>query len=99
MATNATNTATFNTRNNFNGANFDYENGACKASGEFRFEESNLQSVNINGNYTKEGVTYNFWANRDASGNVNTSGVPFEVIVEVATEVKAIIAEILKLNA
>lgn len=93
------NNVTFSTRNNFNGANFDYENGACRASGEFRFENSNLNSVNINGNYTKEGVTYNFWANRDAAGNVNTSGVPFEVIVEVATEVKAIIAEILKLNA
>lgn len=99
MATNATNTATFNTRNNFNGANFDYENEGCRASGEFRFENPNLVSVNINGTYVKGDVTYNFWANRDANGNVNTSGVPFEVIVEVATEVKAIITKILELNA
>lgn len=99
METNATNTAAFSTRNNFNGANFDYENGGCKAGGEFRNENSNLVSVNINGTYVKDDVTYNFWANRDAAGNINTSGVPFEVVVEVATEVKAIIAKILELNA
>lgn len=99
MATNATNTATFNTRNNFNGANFDYENGGCRAVGEYRYENSNLVSVNINGTYVKDEATYNFWANRDAAGNTNTSGVPFEVIVEAATEVKAIIAKILELNA
>lgn len=95
MATNAT----FTTRNNFSGASFDYENGACKAGGEYRYAEGNLNSVNINGNYTKGDKQYNFWASVDASGNVNTSGVPFEVIVEVATEVKAIIAKILELNA
>lgn len=91
--------ATFETKNNFSGASFDYENGACKANGEYRFADANLNSVNINGTYVKEGVTYTFWANRDANGYINASGVPFEVIVEVATEIKAIIAEILKLNA
>ena len=90
--------ATFNTRNNFNGASFDYENGACKASGEYRFVDSILNSVNINGNYTKEGHQYNFWASRDMNGNLNLNGVPKEIIVEVATEVKAIIAEIEALN-
>lgn len=90
--------ATFNTRNNFNGASFDYENGGCKASGEFRFAETILNSVNINGNYTKSGSQYNFWASRDAMGNLNLNGVPKEVIVEVATEVKAIVAEIEALN-
>lgn len=84
----------FKTRNNFNGASFDYENGACRASGEFRFAESVLNSVNINGNYTKSGKQYNFWASRDMNGNLNLNGVPAAVIVEVATEVAAIIAEI-----
>lgn len=95
MATNST----FSTRNNFNGASFDYENGGCRANGEFRFAESNLQSVNINGNYTKSGKQYNFWANRDASGNLNLNGVPKEVIVEVAAEIKAIIEKIEALNS
>lgn len=89
----------FNTKNNFNGASFDYENGACKASGEFRFAESVLNSVNINGNYTKNGNTYGFWASRDANGNLNLNGVPAAVIVEVATEVAAIVAKIEALNA
>lgn len=95
MATNAT----FATRNNFNGASFDYENGACRASGEFRFVESALNSVQINGNYTKSGTQYNFFASRDASGNLNLNGVPAAVIVEVATEVAAIVAKIEALNA
>ena len=91
--------ATFNTHNNFNGASFDYENGGCKASGEFRFVDSVLNSVNINGNYTKSGTQYNFWASRDMNGNLNLNGVPAAVIVEVATEVAAIIAEIEALNS
>lgn len=95
MATNST----FATRNNFNGASFDYENGACRASGEFRYVESNLNSVNINGNYTKSGSQYNFWAGRDMNGNLNLNGVPAAVIVEVATEVVAIVAKIEALNA
>lgn len=91
--------ANFSTRNNFNGASFDYENGACKASGEFRYVESNLNSVNINGNYTKDGKQYNFWASRDMNGNLNLNGVPAAVIVEVATEVAAIVAKIEALNS
>lgn len=93
------NTATFATRNNFNGASFDYENGACKASGEFRYVESNLNSVNINGNYTKSGSQYNFWASRDMNGNLNLNGVPKEVLKEVAIEIVAILDEIEALNA
>lgn len=95
MATNST----FSTRNNFHGASFDYENGGCRASGEFRFVESVLNTVNINGNYEKSGKSYNFWASRDASGNLNLNGVPAAVIVEVATEVAAIVAKIEALNA
>ena len=91
--------ANFSTRNNFNGASFDYENGACKASGEFRYVESNLNSVNINGNYTKSGSQYNFWAIRDMNGNLNLNGVPAAVIVDVATEVAAIVAKIEALNS
>jgi hypothetical protein len=91
--------ANFSTRNNFNGASFDYENGACKASGEFRYVESNLNSVNINGNYTKSGSQYNFWASRDMNGNLNLNGVPAAVIVDVATEVAAIVAKIEALNS
>ena len=89
----------FTKRNNFNGASFDYENGACKASGEFRFAESNLNSVNINGNYEKDGKENAFWASRDMNGNINLNGVPAEIIIEVATEVAAIIAKIEDLNA
>ena len=91
--------STFSTRNNFNGASFDYENGGCRANGEFRFAESVLQSVNINGNYEKSGKSYNFWASRDASGNLNLNGVPAAVIVEVAAEVAAIVAKIEELNS
>lgn len=92
-------TSTFTKRNNFNGASFDYESGACKASGEFRFAESNLNSVSINGNYEKDGKKNDFWASRDTNGNINLSGVPAEIIIEVATEVAAIIAKIEDLNA
>ena len=38
----------FNTRNNFSGASFDYENGACRASGEFRIVDTKLFSFQIN---------------------------------------------------
>lgn len=83
-------------KNEFSGANFDYANGkdTCTATGEYRYEGEKLSSVNINGQYVKEEVAHNFWANCDASGNVNISGVPATVIAEVATEVATIISEI-----
>lgn len=86
------------TRNNFNGAAFDYASEACTACGEFRYLNNNLQSVNINGEYRQEEVSYTFFANLDENGNVNISGVPFIVIGEVAAEVATIIAEIRELN-
>lgn len=88
----------FNTKNNFNGASFDYENESCKANGEFRYVNSVLNSVTINGSYEKEEKTYNFWANRDINGNINISGIPSTIIVEVAAEVVNIVTEIEKLN-
>lgn len=89
----------FNTRNNFNGASFDYENEGCKASGEFRYAETVLKSVDINGNYTKDGRQYNFWAARDMNGNLNLNGVPKEMLKEVAIEIVAILDEIETLNS
>ena len=79
----------------YSGASFSYANeGVCTANGEFRKENGNIVSININGQYTSGGTAYNFWANRDASGNVNISGVPASVIAGVATEVATIIAEV-----
>lgn len=55
--------------------------------------------MNINGNYTKSGSQYNFWASRDMNGNLNLNGVPKEVLKEVAIEIVAILDEIEALNA
>ena len=84
------------TKNNFSGANFDYTNeaGNCTASGEYRKENDVIVNININGQFVKDENTYNFWANRDAAGNVNISGVPASVIADVAAEVAEIISEI-----
>lgn len=96
MATNVT----FNTRNSYNGADFDYENGSCRARGGFRFNGNNLGSADINGSLTKDDVTYAFVAQRDGQGNVNISNVhDYRVLADVATEVAAILAEIEALNA
>lgn len=93
-------TATFSTRNNYSGANFDYEHGLCVASGAFRLNESRLEEADINGSYTKDGETYAFTARRDNQGNVNIYNVhDYRVLAEVATEVAAIIAKIEALNA
>ena len=83
-------------KNEFSGASFDYANkkNTCTANGEYRYEGGKLSSVNINGQFTKEEVAHNFWANCDAAGNVNISGVPASVIAEVAAEVATIISEI-----
>ena len=83
-------------KNTFAGASFDYtsENGNCVASGEYRIENGQMVSININGQLTKEEKAYNFWASRDINGNVNISGVSFVVIADVAAEVAAIIAAI-----
>ncbi len=92
----------FKTSNHYNGAQFEYENesGSCTASGNFRFAESNLENVNINGSLKKDDVTYAFSANRDNQGNVNIYNVhDYRVLAEVAEEVAAIIAHIEELNA
>ena len=83
------------TKNSFSGAGFDYasENN-CTANGEYRVENGVLVNININGQITKNGNAYNFWASRDAQGNVNISGVPAELISDVATEVVEIISEV-----
>ena len=84
------------TKNNFSGASFDYANkkNTCTASGEYRCENDKVASININGSLTKGEKSYPFWANVDASGNVNISGVPADAIAEVGTEVAAIVSEI-----
>lgn len=85
------------TKNNtFSGASYSYENESktCTASGEYRTENGTLSNININGQLAKDGATYNFWAVRDAQGNVNISGVPATVIADVAAEVAEIVAEV-----
>ena len=89
---------TFNTRNNFNGASFDYENGGCKASGEFRIVETKLFSFQINGNIAKYGQQFYFNANKHEGGQVSTS-CPQEITIEAVTAVNDIIAKIEALNS
>lgn len=86
-------------KNQFSGASFDYTNeNNCVASGEFRYEGDKLVSVNINGQITKEETTRSFWANMDSAGNVNISGVPADMIADVAVCVADIITEIKNSN-
>ena len=82
--------------NNFSGASYSYtnENGNCTASGEYRKENDVMVNISINGQIVKDEKTYNFWANRDAAGNINVSGVPSGVLPDVANEVAAIVDEI-----
>lgn len=84
------------TKNNtFAGANFQYTNESnCTATGEYRTENDKLISININGQYVDGDATYNFWANRDASGSVNISGVPVSVLAPIASHVAEIVAEV-----
>ncbi len=82
-------------KNSFSGANFDYSSqSGCTASGEYRCENDKVVNISINGRLAKDEVEYNFWANCDAAGNVNISGVPAVVIADVAAEVAAIISEV-----
>ena len=81
--------------NSFAGANFQYTNESnCTATGEYRTENDKLVSININGQYVDGDVAYNFWANRDASGSVNISGVPASVLAPIAAQVAEIVAEV-----
>lgn len=83
------------TKNNYSGAAFDYSNeGKCSAYGDYRCAEDKFKYITIEGRYTDGGNTYPFSANRDEYGNVAISGVPFDILPEVATEVKTIISEI-----
>jgi hypothetical protein len=82
-------------KNRFSGANFEYDSKAgCTANGEFRCEDDKIVNISINGQITKEETSYNFWANCDAQGNVNISGVPAAVIADVAENVATIIEEV-----
>ena len=82
-------------KNRFSGANFEYDSKAgCIANGEFRCEDDKIVNISINGQITKEETSYNFWANCDAQGNVNISGVPAAVIADVAENVATIIEEV-----
>lgn len=84
------------TKNNtFTGANFQYTNESnCTATGEYRTENDKLVSININGQYVDGDDTYNFWANRDASGSINISGVPASVLAPIAAQVAEIVSEV-----
>lgn len=80
--------------NTYSGKSFSYSAENCTATGESRVENEKIVSININGQYTKDGTAHNFWASRDNQGNVNVSGVPASVIGEVAAEVAAIFSEV-----
>lgn len=84
------------TKNNtFAGVNFQYTNESnCTATGEYRTENDKLVSININGQYVDGDNTYNFWANRDASGSINISGVPASVLAPIAAQVAEIVSEV-----
>lgn len=85
-------------KNRFSGANYEYSNeGVCTANGEFRCENDKIVNISITGQLVKDEATLTFWANRDASGNVNISGVPASAIAEVATEVAAIVDAVEKI--
>lgn len=86
-------------KNSYNGAQFDYENEGCRASGDFRFNAGSLKTVNITGTIAKDGVSYTFSAVREEFGNVNIYGASSAIIKEAAIEVAAIIDEIGELNA
>lgn len=82
-------------RNNFIGAKFEYNNGSCNASGEYRFIGDNLDLANINGTMMQDGVPCAFAASVDSQGGVNIYGVAeVSALVAIATEVSAIIAAI-----
>ncbi len=79
------------TKNNYTGANYEYTGQeGCTANGEYRCENGNIVSANVNGSLDGK----SFFANRDAAGNVNISGVPVSLIAKVATEVENIMVEI-----
>lgn len=90
----------FKTRNNYRGAQFDYESDVCKAAGKFNFEEDKLEKVDIQGAVVKDGETYAFRADRDNQGTVNIYGVTdVTALATVGGEVANIIAEIEDLNS
>ncbi len=82
-------------KNTFSGATFDYANeGVCTASGEYRVEDGHIVNISITGSLVDEDPALQFWANRDAQGIVNISGVPATAIAEAAAEVAAIITAV-----
>lgn len=76
--------------------NFDYGNnaGTCSATGNYKVENGQLQTVGVDGQYTKDEKTYHFTANRDNQGLVVVAGVPNEVLADVSSEVSVLIAEV-----
>lgn len=86
----------FKTKNNYFGGQFDYENesGSCVAHGDFRFAESSLESVNVQGVYMTEDP-HDFVAQRNSQGGVSIYNVnDLDVLENIAKEVALIIAEV-----
>lgn len=86
----------FKTKNNYFGGQFDYENesGSCVAHGDFRFTESNIESVNVQGVYMTEDP-HDFVAQRNSQGGVSIYNVnDLDVLDDIAREVALIIAEV-----
>lgn len=86
----------FKTKNNYFGGQFDYENesGSCVAHGDFRFTESSIESVNVQGVYMTEDP-HDFVAQRNSQGNTSIYNVNnLDVLENIAKEVALIIAEV-----
>lgn len=89
----------FTSKDNYNGAKFDYQNGACEAHGDYRFLNGALETANIYGTYTQDEQVYTFSAGVDNNGIISVRGVSdAQVLVLVATEVAAIVNEIKTVN-
>lgn len=86
----------FKTKNNYCGGQFDYENesGSCAAHGDFRFTESSIESVNVQGVLMTEDP-HDFVAQRNSQGGVSIYNVnDLDVLDDIAREVALIIAEV-----
>lgn len=89
----------FNKKNNYRGAQFDYESDVCEAHGNFRFDESQFTSADIQGTIKNGEDALSFRANYDNQGVTNIYGVTdVQKLEMIGAEVAAIITHIQETN-